>query len=151
VMFLFGSNSPSTKPRSFVLTTSLQIFDIRRIPLSLRGSFPPWIRGQQMNIGWLTSWGRMKIGCLSICKASTLSMNKVMTSGDALCRWEIPPTQTFRPFLLRSHLRLLHTSVLHLNKIQKEFHLARGGSFSSPKLSDYTSTRMFPSATLLEL
>ena len=39
-MFLFGSNSPSTKPRSFVHTTSLQILEIRRIPLSLRGSFP---------------------------------------------------------------------------------------------------------------
>jgi hypothetical protein len=44
-MFLFGSNSPSTKPRSFVHTTSLQIFDIRRIPLSLRRSFPPMDSG----------------------------------------------------------------------------------------------------------
>ena len=44
-MFLFGSNSPSTKPTSFFHTTSLQIFDIRRIPLLLRGSFPPMDSG----------------------------------------------------------------------------------------------------------
>jgi hypothetical protein len=151
VMFPFDSNPPSTKLRSFVYATSLQIFDVRRISLTPSQFSAQWIPGQQMNTGWLAPRGKVKIRCLSICKAPTFSVGKVMTSRNALRLREIPPTRRYRPFLLRSYHRLLHTSTLQPNKLQKGSHLTRNGSFSNLKLSDCTSTRMFPSVTLLGL